>query len=367
MKHLTSRNQGNKALSISKRSKRRDTITAAVSYVSIALLIVSILSINYKGSGDSNGVFGVANAQAAAQEEGSVDQVSAASLAASIAQTTDISVEANVANLSTSLNARTELAQSNEAFASKPQMVATTEKNGVKSYKVKQGDTVPSVAQTHKISADTLRWANNLTGDNLEIDKDLVIPTIDGVVYTVKNGDTVDALASKYNASKDRIVSFNDAELSGLRPGQQIVIPGGVVPVNERPGYVAPRSTYYSTSTSATSSYATNFTPVYGDNGYVPGYCTYYVASRISVPRNWGNAVTWAYYAKASGWTVSSEPRVGAIAQRGGGLGHVAIVEAVSADGSQIKYSDMNGLAGFNRVASSDWVSASEYPNYIYR
>lgn len=366
MKRLSSHNQVDAKSASSRKRSRRDKITAGLSYISISLLILSVLSINYRDSSKTSEVFGVASAQAAVQEDGAIDQVSAAGLAASIAASADISVEANVANLSTSLNARTELAQSTEAFASKPQMVATSERNGVKSYKVKAGDNVNSVATAHRISADTLRWANNLTGDTLELDKELTIPTVDGVVYTVKNGDTVEGLADKYKADRDRIVRFNDAELSGLRPGQQIVIPGGVLPETERPGYVAPRSYSYGYN-GASSGTAISFNPVYGDNGYVPGYCTYYVASRISIPRNWGNAVTWAYYAKLSGWNVSAQPRVGAIAQRGGGLGHVAIVEAVSADGQQIKYSDMNGIAGFNAVGSSDWVPASSYPNYIYR
>jgi surface antigen len=65
---------------------------------------------------------------------------------------------------------------------------------------------------------------------------------------------------------------------------------------------------------------------------------------------------------------VSSTPRVGAIGQSDGGyFGHVAYVEAVSDDGTMIKYSDMNGLAGFGRVGYSDWVSASKFPKYIYR
>jgi surface antigen len=47
--------------------------------------------------------------------------------------------------------------------------------------------------------------------------------------------------------------------------------------------------------------------------------------------------------------------------------GHVAVVEAVSPDGTMIKYSDMNGLSGFGRVGYSDWVPATTYQNYIYR
>jgi surface antigen len=113
---------------------------------------------------------------------------------------------------------------------------------------------------------------------------------------------------------------------------------------------------------------AGSFTAQYGSNGYDFGYCTYYAAARSGAPSNWGNANTWAYYAALSGWTVSSAPRVGAIAQTSRGyLGHVAIVEAVSADGSQMKYSDMNGLAGWGRVGYSDWVSSSYFEHYIYR
>jgi surface antigen len=69
-----------------------------------------------------------------------------------------------------------------------------------------------------------------------------------------------------------------------------------------------------------------------------------------------------------SGWSVSSKPTVGAIAQTpyaAGGEGHVAIVDGVSADGTQIKFRDMNGLAGWGRVGYSGWVSASTFPNYI--
>jgi surface antigen len=87
------------------------------------------------------------------------------------------------------------------------------------------------------------------------------------------------------------------------------------------------------------------------------------------VPNNWGNANTWDNYAAITpGWVVSRTPVVGAVAQTDSGFGgHVAIVEAVSADGTMIKYSDMNGIAGFGRVGYSDWVSTSYFPHYIYR
>jgi surface antigen len=182
-----------------------------------------------------------------------------------------------------------------------------------------------------------------------------VIPPVNGIVYTVKAGDTPQSLATKYNANAAQITAYNDAEISGLQTGEQIVIPNGQI----QPA----AASNFSDNTPA------NFYPAYGSNGYDYGFCTWYVASQISVPNNWGNASSWAYYAALTGWTVSSTPIVGAIAQTpyaAGGEGHVAIVTAVSADGSQIQYKDMNGLAGWGRVGYSGWVSASTFPHYIY-
>ena len=117
----------------------------------------------------------------------------------------------------------------------------------------------------------------------------------------------------------------------------------------------------------STSGYAFGGSAVYGYNGYDFGYCTWYVANRISVPANWGNANSWDNYAPSSGWTVSSVPSAGAIGQSNrGSEGHVAVIEAVSDDRTMIKYSDMNGLAGWGRVGYSDWVSTSKFPHYIY-
>src|SRR6185312_9645908 len=103
---------------------------------------------------------------------------------------------------------------------------------------------------------------------------------------------------------------------------------------------------------------------IYGFNGYDWGNCTWYVATQIAVPANWGNAATWAAGARAAGWTVGPTPAVGAIAQTpyaAGGLGHVAIVDGVSADGTQVLIRDMNGIAGFDRVGIA-WEPASRYP-----
>jgi surface antigen len=196
-----------------------------------------------------------------------------------------------------------------------------------------------------------------LNGDALAAGTSLKIPPINGIVYIVQAGDTPDSLADRFHSNRDKIIAYNDAEIHGLHVGQQIIIPDAV----KIAASVARRSS------EAPNSFAWGgSTPVYGSNGYDWGYCTWYVASQISVPSNWGNANTWAYYAVRSGWKVSSTPTPGAIAQTpAGGLGHVAIVNEVSEDGTQIRYRDMNGIAGFAHVGYSGWVSASKFPNYL--
>jgi len=300
----------------------------------------------------------------------SADKVSASVVVAQMAEMANLSIATNVANASISLSSKADLSQSDDTLISKPQIVDNSTARGIKSYVTVAGDNVTALASKYNVSADTIRWANNLTGDALTPGTTLSIPAISGVVYTVKSGDTSDSLATKYKSDASRIISYNDLELSGLKDGQKIVIPAGVLPDTEKPGYVAPRTTAATYSTLNSTLISSN-----AGNMYDYGYCTWYAYNRraqlgLTTPgSNWGNANTWDNYARSDGrFSVSSTPHIGDIAQSDymSYWGHVAIVEAVSADGSEIKFSDMNNIAGWGRVGYSDWVPASYFTNYIH-
>lgn len=97
-------------------------------------------------------------------------------------------------------------------------------------------------------------------------------------------------------------------------------------------------------------------------DAYAWGNCTYFVASAVAVPQNLGNAADWAVNAAAQGYTVTATPKVGAVAQTtAGGLGHVALVEAVAGD--QVLVKEMN-VAGLD-VIDQAWYPIS-YFSYIY-
>ncbi len=285
-----------------------------------------------------------------------IDQLSSADIAASISRSVSLPEATAVTNQADTVKAEMVVTATNNIIT-KPQVVATSLKSrrDIQTYTTKAGDTVTSIAAAFNVTSDSIRWSNDITGDAVGVGVSLKIPPVNGIVYTVANGDTAQSLASKFNANADQIIAYNDAEINGLKQGEQIIVPNGQV---QRAVSVS------------RPSYAFSFgsTPSYGYNGYDYGFCTWYVANRISVPNNWGNANTWDNLALLSGWTVSSTPRAGAIGQTDrGSFGHVAYIEEVSADGTKIKYSDMNGLAGFARVGHSDWTDASRFPHYIYR
>jgi N-acetylmuramoyl-L-alanine amidase len=353
------------ATRLRKKSKRLNMALIS-SHVAVVIGIVGIIAFGYRPPVEASSP-SLAAQTALERPNTSVDQIAAATVASTVAQTLDMSVQDNVQNLAVSLNAKTDLAQTDNNLFAKPQIVEENSgRPAISGYSSQAGDTVQSVASKFGVSEDSIRWANSLTVDSIGAGKSLVIPGTTGVVYTVKGGDDLAGLASKYQADKDRIVTYNDLELTGLKVGGRIVIPGGVLPANERPGYVAP-SNRYNSGITVSSVRAT----VFGGNTYAYGYCTWYAFNRRAelghpIGSNWGNAVSWGSYARAAGFVVDKNPSAGAVFQTGGGysgLGHVGVVERVNDDGS-IYVSEMN-YAGWN-VISYRTIPAGQVGSYNY-
>jgi surface antigen len=347
-------------LKMHRKTVRRRAFRAGLIAVNVAVLGI-ILAFVINNPASRTAIKSSVSGEAGSAAANPLDQVSSADIALTVARMGSLPETTAINNQVQSQAAEIAMSSTSNNVVNKPQVVATALKSSadIKDYVVLAGDSVPSIAAKFGVTSESVRWSNNLNGDNVSAGTKLRIPPVNGIVYTVNSGDTPDSLASKYHASKDKIIAYNDAEIKGLTPGATILIPDAVQQAAAAPD---PHTT------ALRGAYAWGTAPMYGVNGYDYGYCTWYVATRISVPGNWGNANTWAYYAGQGGWTVSKRPIPGAIAQTTGpGLGHVAVVEAVSDDGTMIKYSDMNGLAGWGRVGTTaDWVTASRFNNYIY-
>ena len=75
---------------------------------------------------------------------------------------------------------------------------------------------------------------------------------------------------------------------------------------------------------------------------FVPGNCTWYVASKVSVP--WfGNAGEWLNQAKSFDYHTGNKPEAGSIlVENVGTLGHVGLVESVDVADDTFTISEMN-------------------------
>lgn len=334
-------------------------------------MIISIISVGYRSPVDQQLAAQASTRASIEVSKPSVDQLVAADMAAVMAETANLPVATNVANLSISLAAKGELAQTDDNLISKPQIVQPTAgSREIREYTAVDGDNVAKVARQFGVSEDTVRWANGLAEDGIEEGKNLRIPSVDGIIYTVKGEDTVESLADKYQANAERITLYNDLELTGLTEGSEIVIPNGILPEEERPGYDG-GSQGDAPSTPVSSSGGAVASSSNVGNRYDYGYCTWYVyEKRAAIGRSvgsfWGNATSWAGFAMGEGFTVNNTPAPGAVMQSSGGwggYGHVAFVESVSENGD-VTVSEMN-YAGWN-VVSSRTLSASQAAAYNY-
>lgn len=279
--------------------------------------------------------FSALNTAGETKDSNPLDTLSATDIAANVAIMAQLPETGLIINEADSVNAALSDPLSTKEAVQKPQILSADIKTkaDIKEYVIAQDDSLASLATKFGVTSDSIKWSNNLTSNTLKPGTTLVIPPINGIAYTVKNGDTAEELGKKYNVPREQIIQFNDAELTGLVSGERIVIPGGSV----KAAAVSSRTPYY-------ANFAFGNSAVYGYNGYVPGYCTWYVANkRIQigrpVPANLGNAATWDNYAP-QGWDRIPRPGAAVVtAERG--AGHVVFVEAVNEDGS-VLVSEMN-------------------------
>lgn len=224
-------------------------------------------------------------------------------------------------------------------------------KRNIHHHTVEAGQTTQSIADQYNISVNTLKWNNNLKTNELQIGQKLKILPIDGVLYKVKVGDNLDAIAKKYKSNTQRIQTLNDLEVSGLVPGREIIVPEGIVPLEERPDYVPPRPVYVYTgpiygggSRTQITVLPNNYSGKYQHNrGGFAGQCVWYAyRRRVEIGRGFpgsgpiGHAYQWYGRALSLGMVVNKTPAPGAIFQTsagGGGYGHVGVVERVLPNG----------------------------------
>ncbi len=192
--------------------------------------------------------------------------------------------------------------------------------------------------------------------------------------HVVEEDETLSDIAEVHKTTWQRIYDKNvDIESPDvINPGDELIIPRPdeeleprevpVAPAPE-PAPVARTQSAQTTTQSRPRAAAPAPRGSSAGNGYVYGYCTWYVKSvRSDLPNNLGNANTWAVRAAAQGYATGSIPRAGAVAVATTGYMHVAYVTGVNGDGT-VNLSEMN-YRGWG-VVSSRTAPASQFV-YIY-
>ena len=150
-------------------------------------------------------------------------------------------------------------------------------------YVVREGDTLSGIARMFGVTANTIKWANNLPGKGtVRIGQTLTILPVTGVKYTISKGDTLASVAKKFGGDASEIASFNGLEGS-LTAGVEIIIPDGEIAAPPAPKAIARASS----SASGGVSYAGYFMrPLLGGlrTQGIHGYNGVDLAAPIGVP-----------------------------------------------------------------------------------
>lgn len=227
----------------------------------------------------------------------------------------------------------------------------------VKIYSTETGDTLSSIAKKFDTSINSIKWSNNLPSDTIKPGWFLIIPPANGVVVKITDSNTtIPDLAYKYKVTSESIVIANGRKNAEDIPdvGQYLFIKDGRI--DPPPVPVAKK-----TNTKLVNSDGSKL--VAGSHLFPPGFCTWYVASKVKV--TWGgNANRWPANAKAQGYKVDRNPVGGSIGETGESpIGHVVFIEKVVGDDvyiSEMNYKGWNKKS--NRVISKSKIRSVIHP-----
>lgn len=182
------------------------------------------------------------------------------------------------------------------------------------------------------------------------------------VMVTVKLGDTLSSIADTHKTTYKRIFNANASIVNPdiIDVDDTVRIPRADEVLTDRPlpaNIVLPAAQASNLPTAAAAASApaggevtmrrgTAMGSVAG-NGYVWGNCTWYVKNRRpDLPNNLGNGGSWVANAASMGLATGSKPVAGAVGEQ---PGHVVYVESVNANGT-VNISEMNYNGGLGQV-----------------
>jgi murein DD-endopeptidase MepM/ murein hydrolase activator NlpD len=220
---------------------------------------------------------------------------------------------------------------------------------------VASGESLSVIAGQYGLSADTIKWENNLGNVNsIRAGQVLLVPPVDGIGYTVKRGDTLGKITQTYKVSVESVIAQNNLSSDTIAHGQKLFLPGAkpLAP----PPVIAQNSVRNTTVTrdvravGATSAAPASAVPVGGRSfiyptrglitqGYRAGHYALDIADR-SRPPVWSAASGTVVTASAGTWA--------------GGYGNHVVVD--HGNGLKTLYAHLGSV----NVSSGQWVNQGD-------
>ena len=103
-------------------------------------------------------------------------------------------------------------------------------------YTIQPGDSIASIAASFGISTNYIFWNNPEVSDDADFvvsGQELLIPSVDGIIYRVKLGDTLSDVTTFYGISVQDVISFGPNGLTSadsVIEGTTLVLPGATPP-----------------------------------------------------------------------------------------------------------------------------------------
>ncbi len=102
-------------------------------------------------------------------------------------------------------------------------------------YQIQKGDSLYTLSKKLGVSMDTIISLNKITdAHSLSEGNDILVPSLDGIIYTVKKDDTLEKIASNFKISVDDIRDANELEEEEIYEGRILFLPNAKLPESER-------------------------------------------------------------------------------------------------------------------------------------
>jgi LysM repeat protein len=176
---------------LNKTSRRKLIRYGLISGNIILLLVVGIFIASNRSASQTVRASTLSSAIATANSTANpLDTLSSAQIALTAAQLTHMSELTAIRNQADSDSLVLAVPPSDSSILAKPQIVSTAEKSkqDIIQYTTVSGDTVATLSTKFGVTADSIRWSNNVSGNNLTAGLKIAIPPVNGIVYTVKSG-----------------------------------------------------------------------------------------------------------------------------------------------------------------------------------